>query len=146
ESIATVEPLANDKNLALNNDVKSVVVEADKVRLLQVLNNLLTNAIKYSPKEGTVNISAEIKPHEIIFRVTDEGPGIPLEKAKALFQTYYQVDERDGKTGFGLGLAISRMIVDTHGGNVGAFPNDERGSTFWFSLPSAVDLTEADPV
>lgn len=142
ESIASMETLASIKKLTVENAVQPVTVDADRLRLLQVFNNLISNAIKYSPDGGTIRVSTTVKPTELTFAVSDRGKGIPQEKQGELFNKFYQVSDRDGKNGFGLGLAITKLIVSAHGGSVGVDSKQGEGTTFWFSLPSEVDFTE----
>src|SRR5207302_9265446 len=98
-------------------------VWGDPDRLLQVLTNLLSNAIKFSrPGGGSVWLDAEHSPGEMVFRVRDEGRGIPADKLESIFERFTQVEDGDAreKGGAGLGLAISRGIVSQHGGQIWA--------------------------
>lgn len=110
---------------------------ADPDRIMQVLINLLNNAIKFSPPGSTVALRAERIDHEIRFEVKDEGRGIPAESLSRIFERFQQVDASDSreKGGTGLGLAICRSIVAQHGGRIWAESVLGRGSTFFFQLP-----------
>ncbi len=117
------------------------VISADGLALERVLINLLTNAIKFSPEKGTVRIYAEKSESytgepSIRFRIADSGKGIPTERLNDIFDKYYRIkaDRRQTK-GMGLGLYISKLIVEAHGGQIGAYNNREGGSTFYFTLP-----------
>jgi signal transduction histidine kinase len=106
--------------------------------LLQVLTNLLSNAIKFSrPGGGSVWLDAEHSPAEIVFRVRDEGRGIPPDKLETIFERFTQVDDSDAreKGGAGLGLAICRGIVTQHGGQIWAESTLGAGTTMCIALP-----------
>ncbi|HID40498.1 MAG TPA: hypothetical protein EYP36_13455 [Calditrichaeota bacterium] len=117
------------------------VISADGLALERVLINLLTNAIKFSPEKGTVRIYVDKSENylgepSIRFRIADSGEGIPTERLNAIFDKYYRLkaDRRQTK-GMGLGLYISKLIVEAHGGQIGVYNNREGGSTFYFTLP-----------
>ncbi len=99
-------------------------VWADPDRILQTLVNLLSNAVKFSPAGATVRVSAEHRKHEVVFRVTDEGRGIPIEKQAAVFERFQQVDASDTREKGGTGLAICRRSCDSTAATSGsrAFP------------------------
>jgi CheY-like chemotaxis protein len=114
------------------------LVRADKDRLIQVLTNLVSNAIKFSPEKGVVTVRAAREARSSVrFEVVDQGPGIPLEKRARLFGKFQQLDSSDtrSKGGTGLGLAISQAIVEQHGGRIEVQGEPGQGSTFTFSLP-----------
>ena len=100
--------------------------------------NLLDNALKFSPKGGTVRICAQAKDDQAIVSVSDEGIGIPPEKLPCLFERFYQVDGSATRRygGMGIGLALCRAIVQAHGGRIWAeSQGEDRGSTLYISLP-----------
>lgn len=114
-------------------------VTADKERMIQVLINLISNAVKFSPENSTLQISTEIDDSFAIIKVKDEGRGVPESMRASIFERFKQVkksDSRDRK-GSGLGLAISKAIVELHGGQIGVNSEEGKGSTFYFSLPLA---------
>jgi PAS domain S-box-containing protein len=123
------------------------VVLADRDRLAQVLTNLLSNAVKFSPPGGTVLVSAGPSDTNgmVQFTVTDQGAGIPADKLEKVFDRFTQADATDtrAKGGTGLGLPISRGIVDLHGGSIQATSDPGRGTTFAFTLPAAPHPSEA---
>ncbi len=112
---------------------------ADSNRLIQVVTNLLSNAIKFSAPGGRIRVSAERRDDQILFRVKDDGRGIPVDKLDTIFGRFQQVDASDSrdKGGTGLGLAICRSIVQQHGGRIWAEsgPAHGQGSTFSFTIP-----------
>ena len=112
-------------------------VLADPDRILQTLTNLISNAIKFSPPGAPVSVSAERHGAQVIFRVADEGRGIPADKLESIFEPFQQVDASDSreKGGTGLGLAICRSIVDQHGGRIWAESAGGEGSRLYFTLP-----------
>jgi len=117
----------------------SVYVKADKDYVVQVLVNLISNAIKFSPKQHPVVISLEVGASLATFKVVDQGPGINEEFRKRMFNRFEQarISDRRVKGGSGLGLAIAKAIVEQHGGTIGVDSQEGKGSTFWFTLPLA---------
>lgn len=113
------------------------LIRADPLRLRQVLDNLLTNAIKYSPNGGRIDVAARWCDSEVTVAVSDQGIGLPPDKIGRLFEKFYRVDNALAHRvrGSGLGLAIVKHIVDAHGGRIWVESDLGRGSTFTFSLP-----------
>ncbi|MGH2428986.1 MAG: GAF domain-containing sensor histidine kinase [Candidatus Limnocylindria bacterium] len=119
---------------------EAIPVHADRDRIDQVLVNLLENAVKYSPDGGQVTVNAEAVARSVEVRVADEGVGIPREHLDHVFERFYQANDHAGRRrfgGLGLGLYISRAIVDAHGGRIWASPNERagRGTVFAFRIP-----------
>ena len=112
-------------------------VRGDAVRLRQVLDNLLTNAIKYSPDGGRIDVRAWCTEQEIAISVADQGIGLPPDKIGRLFEKFYRVDNALAHRvrGSGLGLAIVKHLVDAHGGRIWVESEPGRGSTFTFTVP-----------
>ena len=136
-----MEMLAESGEIALELDAPLTLplVRADKDRMKQVLRNLISNAIKFTPSGGTVRVSAEVAGEQFVLRVRDTGIGIPTEHLDHIFERFYQVDEarlRNGD-GSGLGLAIVREIVQAHHGQVEVTSDPKRGTTFTVFLPAA---------
>jgi signal transduction histidine kinase len=107
----------------------------DSSRVEQVLVNLLSNASKYSPSRSRITLSAELVEGNIQFEVKDEGGGIDPGELEHLFEPYHRCETTRSVPGLGLGLAISKQIVEAHGGKIGVKSNPGKGSTFYFTLP-----------
>ena len=114
----------------------SLIIEADKYQIGQVLINFINNAIKYAPDSETIVIKiSNFDKHKIKISVIDKGPGIAPEKLEHLFKRYYRANYQSQKfTGLGLGLYISAEIIKNHGGNIGAESKLGEGSEFWFTI------------
>lgn len=121
-------------------------VWADARRIRQVLNNLLENAIKYSPAGGQITVAAEVEDDHLTVGVADSGPGIPPPYLDKIFQRFYQLDSATTRKtgGSGLGLSISKGIVEAHGGRIWAESSKGQGSVFRFTLP-LVQETDQPP-
>lgn len=137
-----LEKLQFQINLAeLNIEIKltePMIVPMDAERVSQVLNNLIDNAINFSPKGGSIMISTYSEGKNGIFSVTDSGPGISAEDQTRIFERFYQTDKsrkRGQGRGVGLGLAIARQIVIAHGGSIHVMSRMNQGSTFMVKLP-----------
>lgn len=108
----------------------------DKDRLGQIVHNLLSNAIKYSPDGGPIRVTLEDRGDAVHVTVTDQGIGVPAAEQPRLFERFYRAEAlRLATSGLGLGLYITRMLVEAHGGEVGVHAEPGQGSTFWFALP-----------
>jgi signal transduction histidine kinase len=132
--------LANDNGLDSSVKVyyepKDIIVEADKGRITQVVSNLLNNAIKFT-EEGVISVGAERKGDQLVVSVRDTGQGIASEISPRLFSKFATKSE----TGTGLGLFISKSIVEAHGGRIWAENNSNgKGATFSFSIPLTIEL------
>jgi len=119
-------------------------VRADRSRVAQVIDNLLNNALKFSPGDSDVAVELDRGEHEVIVAVTDGGAGIPAAELDRVFQRYYRgTDQRGLVPGEGIGLAIAREIVVQHGGRIwAASEGPGKGSTFFVALP----MVPPDPV
>jgi len=129
--------LARQKKQTLNLEVApNIKINADDQRIEQVLLNLLSNAIKFTPEGGQIYLRAEKDGNRLVVNVQDTGPGIPNEEKRKLFIPYYHPStDRSGIPGLGLGLAISKQIVELHGGAIWVQSEVGKGSAFSFSLP-----------
>lgn len=128
-----------DNNYSIKRDVteEAVFVDIDPDRIVQVLDNIMNNAIKYSPDGGTISTKMEVKTDHVMLSIKDEGLGIPEEDLEAIFERFYRVDRARSRAmgGSGLGLAISREVVEQHGGRIWAESIERKGTTFYVTLP-----------
>ena len=137
-SIEAVSSAATEKNIIiekkLETDVPDIKTDADKISW--VLNNFLTNAIKYSPSDSSITVSMEKNNNEVSFAVTDKGSGIDESYISRIFERYFQVPGRSDKKGSGIGLAICKDFIESLGGKIWVESNYGQGSKFSFSLPA----------
>jgi signal transduction histidine kinase len=141
-----VRSMADDAGVILAVLPREAHLWGDPDRLVQVLTNLLSNAIKFSPSTGgTVWVEVEESDGEVLFRVRDEGRGIPADKLESIFDRFAQVHASDAreKGGTGLGLAICRDIVNQHRGHIWAESTLGAGTTLCVALPTGE--TDASP-
>jgi signal transduction histidine kinase len=144
----TIEPLAVNKGLALRRDFGPLpAIYADEVRLRQIVTNLVANAIKFTHK-GSVTVRASTANSLVRFEVTDTGIGIAPEQFETVFQEFKQIDESTTREyeGSGLGLTITRRLVELHGGTIWLESAVGQGSTFFVSLPISAAPPAAAPV
>lgn len=136
-AIGAVRDHAELQKLSVTSQHSESVVLADEQRLVQVVVNLLTNAIKYSPPNTVIAVEQIDLGNEAEIRVIDQGRGLPAHMHEKIFESYVQVKASDAKrgTGTGLGLAICKQIVEKHGGRIGVESEEGKGSTFWIRLP-----------
>ena len=137
--------LADEKHLALQVEAsKELQVEGDQSRLQQVMVNLLDNAIKYTPKGGTISVSVRGEGDKAVLTVADTGIGISQEGQAHIFERFYRTDKARSRElgGTGLGLSIVKSIGAAHGGRVSVESAEGRGSTFRFEIPRLVDKKE----
>jgi PAS domain S-box-containing protein len=146
KAIEGIDSLAHEAQVTVKNEANTALdVYCDGDRILQVLSNILANAIKYSPSPGKVIVACEKSGSSCKISVRDFGPGVAKNQAHKLFGRFEQLRAKDGKNraGSGLGLAIAKAIVEQHGGEIGVELPDGGGSIFWFSLPLAEDEIES---
>lgn len=148
ETLEFTEPLADERNvrLTLADEAGEAVIEADAERILQVFSNLVSNAIKFSPAGGEVTLGSEIAGDRVVFRVEDRGKGIESEALPFVFDRFWKSRNGSKDGGAGLGLAIARGIVESHGGQIWVESAPDVGSTFYFALPLADTRDEAGRV
>jgi PAS domain S-box-containing protein len=135
-----LQPLALKASVSLNEDIPapSPIVCVDSQRMKQVLNNLVTNAIKFTPPDGTVTI--RVRPCSerfVMICVSDTGYGIPVEDRPHIFERFYQSNHalQSKMGGYGLGLSIAKLIVEQHGGEISFDSVIDKGTTFYFTAP-----------
>jgi len=135
--------LADKKNIKFSPQIISELpfVDIDIHAIYRVMVNLVTNAINHSPENSIVRLNVQMiekkeQSEMIQFKVIDSGEGIPAEQMKHIFDKFYRIKEKASKKGgYGLGLYISKLIIDAHDGKIGAYNNREGGMTFYFTLP-----------
>jgi CheY-like chemotaxis protein len=148
--VETSRPLIDQcgQHLTVTLPPEPIYLEADLVRLSQVLTNLLTNAAKYTDRGGCIWLTVERQVHEVVVRVKDTGVGIPAEKLSGLFQMFFQVDRalERSQGGLGIGLSLVRRLVELHGGSVRAHSaGTGKGSEFTVVLPAVAEAPNPQP-
>jgi hypothetical protein len=139
DSVNRYQHHADAKSIQLKVEtVQAGQVVADPIRLRQVLDNLLSNAVKFSPPGATVWLRAKRQPQQWRIEIQDEGPGISADDQQRLFQEFARLSPRPtgNEKSTGLGLAITRRVVEALGGQIGVISEPGKGSTFWFTLPA----------
>lgn len=139
ECVEVYRQLHAKRRIELQQSAAHAWVEADSDRINQVITNYLSNAVKYSPPDKPIYVSLETIDHQVRIAVRDEGPGLPPQEQKRIWQRFHQaagvVAQGSGGVGLGLGLYISKQIIVQHGGEIGVTSEAGRGCTFWFQLP-----------
>jgi two-component system, chemotaxis family, sensor kinase Cph1 len=134
EALLTLSPLADAKGIVILQDIQDRPrVRVDRERFFQVLANLVGNAVKFTPEGGAITVRAARNGGEVVFSVSDSGPGIAPEHLPHIFDRYW----RTGGEGEGLGLFVVKSIVEAHGGRAGVVSPSGQGATFEFTVPSA---------
>jgi signal transduction histidine kinase/DNA-binding response OmpR family regulator len=141
EALGVVEQLAQDQGILLGSHIDPTLsITADPGRVKQILLNLLSNAIKFTERGGQVTVGARRDGQLARFEVTDTGMGITQEDQPRLFHEFQQASSADRRRqGTGLGLALTRRLVELHGGTIGLDSVPNEGSTFWFTMPLAAE-------
>jgi signal transduction histidine kinase len=131
-----------DVHLLWQPNQDAIYINGDKGRLNQVLSNLFSNAVKYSPKGETIDIKVSSSNNQVRISIADSGPGIPLDYQNKIFEKFTQADSSDTRRvgGTGLGLTISKEIIEKHGGSITFESTPDHGTTFYLFLP-IVDAT-----
>jgi signal transduction histidine kinase len=145
EAMSLFEPLATAKHVVLERSLKDtgLAIHADRERILQVLSNLIGNALKFTPRGGHVSVIAEREGDAVTFAVLDTGPGIPADHLPHVFDRFWKHDT-PGIKSTGLGLFIAKGIVEAHGGRIWAESDLGHGARFYFTLP--LEVTTSVPV
>jgi PAS domain S-box-containing protein len=143
EVITKLEPIADEAGITLCKSIVSGLsfIHADRTRLLQVLTNLVDNAIKFTPAGGSISLEAFDHGTQVEVRVLDTGIGIPLGEREKIFSRFYQIDGSSTRAyrGTGLGLAICKYIIEAHRGRIWVESNDPHGSKFCFTVPKYLE-------
>lgn len=132
-----MQSLKEAREMILDAPPSPVTVVADGNLLLRVIQNLLGNALKFTPSDGRIRLGIEPDENRVCVRVRDNGPGIPMEYRERIFEKFGQVEARANRQKFstGLGLTFCKLAVEAHGGSIGVESEVGKGSTFWFVLP-----------
>jgi PAS domain S-box-containing protein len=142
EAAGGMVPLASKQgqSIVLRLPRSLPLIQADPTRVHQVVGNLLDNAVKFTPRDGQITLTARLKNSSVVVEVRDSGRGIPTREQARLFEPYQRL-QGDGRQhgGIGLGLSLSKMFVELHGGEIWVRSRPGRGSTFGFSLPLPAD-------
>ncbi|MBY0560581.1 ATP-binding protein [Hyphomicrobium sp.] len=145
---ASMKHLATLKgvNLELQEPTGDLLINADPDALEKIVSNVIANAIKFTPPEGRIDISAHREEEMVAVTISDTGIGIPAEQLPHIFDRFYQVDGSATRRhqGLGLGLALVRELITRHGGNVTATSNSGSGTTFVLRFPHALQVTQSD--
>jgi len=136
-SVQAFAPLVQEREQTLTLDLASHVspVSVDRRRIEQVLNNLLSNANKFAPRGGHIQVSVRERGEAVEVSVQDDGPGVPLPEQGHIFEKFHTLDTGRGRAGVGLGLYIARQLVSLHGGDIGVESQPGAGSRFYFRIP-----------
>ncbi len=155
ESVKSLQVLASAKDIEIkfNTDKDEVFVNADRDRIIQVLTNLIGNAIKFIPVNGHIEVSLEDRPQEISISVKDDGPGLSKDDIEKIFSRFVQIHMLlgPGEHGTGLGLTIAKELIEMHGGKLSCVSLPGNGCCFSFTIPKveiqpAEDLQSADAI
>jgi len=139
DCFASVAIKVQARGIILVKEGQDCEVAADQARLTQVVMNLLTNAIKHSPDGGTISVVTERHDNSLMLSVIDQGKGISKADSEKIFQKFVQSKDGKQKEGYGLGLAICKLIIDAHKGRIGVNSAAGKGAEFWFTLPDDED-------
>ena len=140
------QPQTTSKHIVLTSIVEETLplVPMDIERMAQVLGNLVSNALRYTPKDGTIHLSATREQNHLRLKVCDTGSGIASDKLPFIFERFFRADESRSQIGHesGLGLAIARSLVEAHGGSIKAESQVGKGTTFTIDLPLVATLSQ----
>jgi heavy metal sensor kinase len=135
ECVRELGARAEDKDITLRTALEPVMLKGDEALLRRMLSNLVSNALSYTPRGGSVDVSLAKGDGGVVLRVADTGPGIPLEDRERVFERFVRLDSARAAGGAGLGLAIARWVAEAHGGGVRIVSSGSDGSIFAANLP-----------
>jgi two-component system sensor histidine kinase KdpD len=133
-AVQRIKKRTQNKDISISIPEELIMIPVEGILIEQVIVNLLDNAIKHTPENARVNVTVVRDATHIAFSVHDNGPGIPEEELPLVFDRFY-TSAKQGRRGFGLGLAICKSIVEAHGGKITAYNDPEGGAVFRFVLP-----------
>jgi signal transduction histidine kinase len=146
EAVESGRPLADHKQIQLTLDAQPVpLLEGDRGRLGQLLDNFLSNAIKFTPQGGSVHVRLAQQQGSALLEIEDTGMGIPQAEQERLFERFFRTSNATAQAiqGTGLGLTISKAIAEAHGGRITFTSTEGKGTTFRIELPLAASMAEA---
>jgi two-component system sensor histidine kinase KdpD len=146
EVAARLRPVLNGRGVELAIPEGLPPVSIDYLLVDQVVTNLIENAAKYTPPGSPIRVSVERKGDPVRVAVAEHGPGNPADKRERIFDKFYRLQSKPGIRGSGLGLAVSRGLVEAHGGRIWAEDNPGGGARFVFELPIEPPVEHAPPV
>jgi signal transduction histidine kinase len=135
-AISSVEHQARDKGVRVVSDLAGAGEASCSPRVVRVLQNLLVNAVRHTPADGTIRVEAELTPGRVLIAVEDSGDGIALEDVPRIFDPFFRADPSRSGPGAGLGLALAKRIVEALGGRIWAGPGASAGARFAVELPA----------
>jgi signal transduction histidine kinase len=141
EAVSSVRPRADAKAIRIHKNIAALAaLNADRLRFKQILLNLLSNSVKFTPDGGEIRVDATASPASVTISVADTGIGIPQEEHAAVFDRFHQigVNAKGVREGTGLGLAITKALVEQHGGSISLASEPGQGTCFTFSIPVGV--------
>lgn len=139
ECIHHMDIVFNSHEIVYETNCLESLINADRIRVEQVVINLLTNAVKYSPKSSRITVLLKEDPHFFIVKVKDQGKGIPRKYHKKIFGRFFRIPEHENQTaGMGIGLYVSNEIIKRHGGKMWLTCEDDIGCDFYFCLPKVL--------
>jgi len=130
-----MQPILQGRSVVTELPTDLPPVELDYLQMDQVLTNLIENAVRYTPIESPIEITAHLEGEQMVISVADRGPGIPPVDLERIFDKFYRVLGTQHTTGSGLGLAVSKGLVEAHGGRIWAENREGGGAVFRFTLP-----------
>jgi heavy metal sensor kinase len=136
ECVSLIRPLAAKRNLQIHSELAPVLVLADTARMAQVITNLLTNAVRYNRERGEIRVTTRSDDGSALLSVADTGQGIAAADLPRIFERFYRADKARSTTGSGLGLSISKAIVEAHGGSLEISSLENKGTTVTMRLPA----------
>jgi len=136
ECVRELQPHAEDEGITVRASLEPVVLKGDDALLRRMFSNLLGNALRYTPRGGSIDVSLTKSDGEVVLRVADTGPGIPAEERERVFERFVRLDPARGAGGAGLGLAIARWVAEAHSGRVRIVSSGSDGSVFAVNLPA----------